>query len=256
MATPSRLTVVRTACRAFDEQSPLAKEPGLRAYLADMIAPFGVALDEEPITGHSHGDMADPLIDALDLRDPVDVLVLAQRMHDVRPGRATATYLSSRCPGEPLAFAVCDQGTATPFTALRLLDGYARGGACARAVLLVVEQAGLPYPLVSPAPLPSRHTAVGLLLESRPSAGITVRQRVGVSAAAVSDEIASLCADRPDAVVLRGPSAELPLTGLWWELAAGLSDWAGRRVVLADYDPVARLLSVAAIDVGHSQEEG
>jgi 4-hydroxymandelate oxidase len=253
-ADPTRLTLVRGAYRAFDEHSPLAAEPALPGYLADMGRPFGVRPHAAPFTsGHSHGEMAEPLIEALADQQPIDVLVLAQRMHDVRPGRATATYLASRCAGAPLAFAVCDQGAAAPFTALRLLDSYARSGVCARALLLVVEQATLHYEPVTPVRLPDRHTAVALLLEAGSTATITVRQQVGVAedqvTSALDAEVTSLCAGHPDPVVLSG-SAGLPLTGLWWELAAGLDTWAGRRVVLADHDPTVGLLSVAAIDLG------
>jgi hypothetical protein len=247
---PTRLTLVRAAYRAFDEHSPLATEPTLPGYLADMGRPFGVRLRAEPFTsGHSHGEMAEPLIEALDDGRPIDVLVLAERMHDVRPGRATATYLGSRVPGAPLAFAVCDQGSAAPFTALRLLDAYARSGACARALLLVVEQATLHYEPVTPVRLPDRHTAVALLLEAGPTTTITVRQHVGESE--LDAELDDLCSGHPDPVVLRG-NAGLPLTGLWWELAAGLGNWVaqGKRVVLADHDPTVGLLSVAAIDLG------
>jgi len=245
---PTRLSIVRAAYRAFDEHSPLATEPTLPGYLADMRRPFGIRLRPAPFTsGHSHGEMAEPLIEALDDGRPIDVLVLAERMHDVRPGRATATYLASRAPGAPLAFAVCDQGSAAPFTALRLLDSYARSGVCARALLLVVEQATMHYEPVTPVLLPDRHTAVALLLEAGPTTTITVRQRVGV--AELDAELDSLCAGHDDPVVLRAP-AGLPFTGLWWELAAGLDAWAGRRVVLADHDPTVGLLSVAAIDLG------
>jgi 4-hydroxymandelate oxidase len=164
----------------------------------------------------------------------------------VSPGRATATYLGSRCAGRPLAFSVCDQGTASPFTALRLLAAYAHGGACARALLLVVEQATLHYDPVTPVRLPDRHTAVALLLEAGP--GITVRQRTGVTdfESTLDDELAHL--DGPAPVVLAGARG-LPLTGPWWELAAGLETWAGRRVVLTDHDPAAGLFSMAAIDL-------
>src|SRR5438552_2253667 len=85
---------------------------------------------------------------------PVDLLVLAFAIHDVRLGRATALYLSGVCPGEPMAFAVCDQGAAGAFTALRLVGEYARTAGCRRCLLLVVEQSALHYRPAGPAPVP------------------------------------------------------------------------------------------------------
>jgi 4-hydroxymandelate oxidase len=107
--------------------------------------------------------------------EPVDLLILAFASHDVRPGRATATYLSHVCPGNPLAFAVCDQGSAAAFTGLRLVRDYlgsggVRGsGDVRRALLLVLEQATLPYDTPPDAPVPSGHTGVALRLERDPA---------------------------------------------------------------------------------------
>src|SRR2546429_7296315 len=60
--------------------------------------------------------------------DAVDLVVLAYAIPDITPGRATAAYLSHICPGNRLAFAVCDQGVAAAFTGLRLIREYARTG--------------------------------------------------------------------------------------------------------------------------------
>jgi hypothetical protein len=132
------------------------------------------------------------------------------------------------------------------------LNAYACGGACTRALLLVVEQATLHYSPAESVRLPERHTAVGLLLTSGPASAITVRQRAGVAEDALDEEIQRLCSDHPDPVVLRGGESALPLTGLWWTLAAGLETWAAqrKRVVLADHDPSVGMLSVAALDLG------
>jgi hypothetical protein len=46
--------------------------------------------------------------------------VLAFSPHDVQPGRQTAAYLSAVNPGAPMAFAVCDQGSAAAFSGLRV----------------------------------------------------------------------------------------------------------------------------------------
>ena len=85
-------------------------------------------------------------------------------MHDLRPGRQTAAYLSHVTPGEPMAFAVCDQGSAAAFSGLRMIREYAASAAITRALLVVVEQAALPYD--GPATLPLQHQAVAMLYRS------------------------------------------------------------------------------------------
>jgi hypothetical protein len=267
------LRVSAAAHRAFDGHSELATDPSLRAYLSDMVAPFGLALREELFAegvGHSYGDMAEPLIGSLvPGGDRVDLLVLAHRLHDIRLGRATATYLGSRCPGDPLAFAVCDQGVAAAFSALQLIQAYAATGACRRAMLLIVEQTALHYELSEPVPMPALHTAVGLLLDDPAgTAPATVRVRGAVAAQRVSgvleSELAGLCGGRSDVTVILGnglaaepaPASVVrapvgqPFTGVWWELSRGLAEWSrqGRLVVMADYDASLEYLCVAAAD--------
>ncbi|HET9143352.1 hypothetical protein [Actinophytocola sp.] len=251
---PVRLRVSRAGRLRFDQDSALVADPGLSGYLADMVAPYGLAVREDVIaagTGHSYGDMADPLIRTVtEPRSPVDVLVLVHAVHDVRFGRNTATYLGSRCPGDPLSFAVCDQGVAGAFTALRLIGAYAASGVCRRALLIVAEQSGLHYELAEPAPVPDRHAAVALLLEeTREPDAVLVRQHRGVPPAEVADRLAADLADLsgpgPEPVVITGTElstvdksvpapAGQPYTGVWWELAGRMA--AHSRLLLADYD--------------------
>jgi hypothetical protein len=267
--------ISRVDRRLFDGSSEQATDPVLRPYLADMVAPYGLALRDEVFdagAGHSYGEMAEPLIEAVTAPDrPVDLLVIAYGMHDVRLGRNTATYLSSRCPGNPLAFAVCDQGIAAPFSALRAIEAYATTGACRRALLLVVEQSALHYELAEPVRLPDRHAAVALLLELAPgAAGVTVRQRTAVPPGRVDAELAAALAELPwdgrETTLILGADlarcaenaavtevvlapAGQPHTGVWWELAAGLPAWLarGRRVVVAEHDPALGYLCTAEV---------
>jgi 4-hydroxymandelate oxidase len=112
--------------------------------------------------GHSYGEMAQMLISSVMSPDePVDLLVLAFSLHDVRPGQQTAAYLSNVAPGAPMAFAVCDQGSAAAFSGLRIAREYASSAGIRRALLIVVEQATLPYdcPIRCP-PAPGRHRAL------------------------------------------------------------------------------------------------
>jgi 4-hydroxymandelate oxidase len=156
---------------------------------------------------------------------------------------------------------------AAAFTALRLIGAYAATGACRRALLIVVEQAGLHYELAAPAPVPDRHAAVALLLEETPDPdGVLVRQHRGVPPdevrARLRADIAELSGTGPAPVVVTGGGladlstvdesvsgpAGQPYTGVWWELAARMA--GRRRVLLADYDPAFGYLCTAAVS-GH-----
>ncbi len=252
----------RVVVRDFPERAAVAADPGhrahLRQYLSDLVAPYGIALREEMFAGahgQSYGEMAQALLgEVVPAGEAVDLLVLAFAVPDIRPGRATATFLSHVCPGRPFAFAICDQGTAAAFTGLRLIRDYAD---LPRAVLLVVEQAALHYPPATPAPVPVGHTGVAVLTGTGgPMRLREMRQHTGV---APQDAWRLVGATGPD--VLAGPGlaalragggarAGQPSTGLWAALAEELRrDGTPRSIRLADYDPPLGYLSVSTVDV-------
>ena len=253
----------------------------LRVYLTDLLRPYGLGLDPDALErgGQSYGEMAEALIRlAVPDGESVDLLVLAYSVPDITPGRATTTYLSHVCPGGPMAFAVSDQGSAGPFTALRLLREYARTGGARRALLLVVEQSALPYDPGVPVTLPDRNSGVALLFgEPGPGervAGLGAVTTRPLSAGPTTADLGPL-GDGPDPVTailsatlaaqapalggvkqLTVAEAGRPGTGVWWELAGELTGEladpaAGpRRLCLADYDAELRCLSLATVDVG------
>ncbi|MGW5053881.1 hypothetical protein [Actinokineospora sp. NPDC004072] len=245
---PMRLT--GAVGRVFAETSPTALDPALRPYLADLVAPHGNALREDLLdagAGHSFGEMAEALLPAAVAPDePVDLLVLAYALHDLRLGRATACYLSSRCPGAPMAFAVCDQGRAAPFTALRLIQAYS--GVCARALLVVVEQSALHYVPRGDAPVPDQHTAVVLRFEAGEGPGVRTRVSRSAELALSGDAVivgATLAERAPGHAVVA--EAGRPFTGPWWELSQ--RERSG-RVVVADHEPALGYTCEAAIECG------
>jgi 4-hydroxymandelate oxidase len=180
------LRLVRAVRRAFTGPAEFLADPANRAriceYLADMARPYArevrAALFREPPSpglGHSYGEMAQKLIESVTSADePVDLLILAFSIHDLRPGQQTAAYLSHVTPGAPMAFAICDQGSAAAFSGLRIAREYASSAGIERALVIVVEQAALPYDC--PVTVPSQHQGVAMLL-SAPAApeGITLR---------------------------------------------------------------------------------
>jgi hypothetical protein len=269
------LVLDRVVHRGYDGDCEFLRAPhhraDIRTYLTDLLRPYGLGLDEDRLaagTGHSYGEMALDLIGATVGRDePVDVLVLAFAVPDVRPGRATATYLSHVCPGRPNAFAVCDQGVAAAFTGLVVLREYLNAGAGERGLLLVLEQATLHYEPTPPAPVPARPAGVALLCGRGPGrARVTsVRVRADVppdrvrelaerDAGAATTLIAGGGVDAPSLSTPVGvppcrADAGQPYTGVWSQLAAVLAgDAAGGRVAVVDYDPSLRYLGTAVVE--------
>lgn len=266
------LRVRGAAGRTFDDVTGQVLNPTLRGYLHDMATPYGLAVRDTVIdegVGHSYGEMCVPLLaELVNEERPADLLVLATAVPDVRYGRSTATYLSWHCPGAPLAFTVCDQGLLAAFTALHLIDGYARSGACRRAVLLVAEQPTVHHELPVPTPLPDRAAAVGVVLEAGgPHGALSVRRHTKIAehdvAEVLAAEVSRLSGDRPTVLVGAGLAAShavdfpvcrenQPLTGIWLELSDRLRDWRkrGEQVLLAEYDPTLGYLFSATIRSG------
>jgi 4-hydroxymandelate oxidase len=281
------LHLARATRRAFAGPAEFLADAANRArvgeYLADMARPYAcevpAALFGEPLSpelGHSYGEMAEALIgSAVPADEPVDLLILAFSIHDLRPGRQTAAYLSHVTPGAPMAFAVCDQGSAAAFSGLRIAREYASSAGVKRALLIVVEQAALPYGC--PVPVPSAHRGVAMLYSAGPAEdGTLPRARIaglrqhpgvppgdvaGLAAAGLSELTAGhretgLVLSDALAAVWPAPAAGRvrvappgqPATGVWWELIDELADDAGRPdlVVAADYDPGLRYLCLTA----------
>jgi hypothetical protein len=278
------LHLVRSVRRTFTGPAEFLADPANRArvgeYLADMARPYArevpAALFGEPPSpalGHSYGEMAEALIGAaVPADEPVDLLVLAFSIHDLRPGRQTAAYLSHVTPGTPTAFAICDQGSVAAFSGMRIAREYASSAGIRRALLIVVEQAALPY--ACPATVPAQHRGVALLYGD----GATSQARVagvrqhpgvgpdGVAALAAADlteltashhEVALVLSDAlaavwtaPAAGRVRVMPPGQPSTEVWWGLIDELTAGEGRPdlVVAADYDPGLRCLCLAAFD--------
>lgn len=274
------LRISGAARRVFGEQADSARHPAYRVYLTDMVRPYGLAVDTEALgagRGQSYGDMAGALIAEVTAEDqPTDLLVMAFAVPDVTPWRCTAPYLSLLCQGSPMAFAVSDCGTTAAFAGLRLLRAQAVGPSSPRALLIVAEQAAVNHVLPIPASLPARHAAVALRCDpAGPGLVDSVRLRSAVTspetAGLLAAGLAELSAGRDDVTVIAGaqlaqaagpgalpPAAEVviapagqPCTGVWWEVAGRMAGWAarGRRVLVADYDPLPGSFCIAAIDV-------
>lgn len=253
------LRLERVLARTFADESVSARDPALRGFIDDLVRPYGVAARPDVFAaaaGHSYGEMAEELVGAVvTAQAPIDVLILAHAMPDVIPGRATATYLSAVCPGTPYAFAICDQGLASPYTALVAASGYLPAAAD-RVLVLVAEQSALHHDLVGPGHVPGGHHAVALLLSGGVGRELTPLVWPGVgpheAASLLAAEVgaddrvvlgASLAAalgatpglDRLAAAAVVA-SADRPLTGVWSTLAESVPGADRPGVLIAEYD--------------------
>ncbi|MEV0134822.1 2-hydroxy-acid oxidase [Dactylosporangium sp. NPDC050688] len=261
MPVEDRWGLRRAVSRRYPDPAALAADTGhaarLSTYLTDLLTPHGLALAPgalDPVRGQSYGEMAVELLPS----SPVDLLVLAYDVPDISPGRAVSTYLTHVCPGEPMSFAVSDQGRAAAFTALSLMRTYA--ATHPRALLIAVEQADLPYDPGVPVTLPAAHAGVALHLDASAAAALTsvivtpdadatldatLDALDGLDAATVvlGGGLAAFADDaKADRVVLADPAQ--PMTGVWASLA-GLDLATAGRIAVADHDPALRYLCVA-----------
>lgn len=272
---PTELRLIRAGHRTFAGSAEFLDDQQAREriaeYLTDMVSAYNREISAD-LLGQSYGEMAKTLIDSLVPQDePVDLLILAFSVHDLRPGRQTAAYLSHVTPGAPMAFSVCDQGSAAAFTGLRLAREYAASAGVRRALLVVVEQAALPYDC--PAPLPTHHQGVAMLFGESPAPQakvLGVHQHPGIAPGEVAAVAGRAAADLAD---LASGHAETTLVlsetlaAQWTPLAAGRTVvmpsgqpstgvWCGlvdeltrpQLLVVADYDPGLRYLCLTAFD--------
>ena len=257
------LVVRSVRSRVFAGASPLAADRDHTArheiYLTDMLRPHGLKPDDAGDgRGQSFGEMAAAVIaEAVTPDQPVDLLVLAFAGPDITPGRATATYLSHLCPGGPLAFAICDQGSAAAFTGLRLIDDYTRTGPARSGLLVIVEQADLHHEPAAAVALPARPVAVAVRTGRGTGPGaVALRRHADVPPAQVAELLAAEVRATGDVPVLLSASlataggrgqvvpAGQPLTGIWSALAGPPGE---HRTLLADYDPDLHYLSLCTI---------
>ncbi|MEV7773764.1 hypothetical protein [Kitasatospora sp. NPDC086791] len=255
---PSGLRITRALARRFDGRSETSLDPDLRVFVSDLVRPYGLPLREDLLregVGHSYEELAAGLLrEALAEDEPVDLLILAFDTPDVRPGAPSSLALSRSVPGSPLAFAICDQGTAAAFTALRLAADHHRTGGCRRAVIVLAEQTALHYEPSEPVPLPERHAVVVLVCEEAPGAGLAVRQVTGSGS---PEEAVRVRAEElgPGVEVVLGGGFDAedlpaqPFTGLWARLAEHLPQWrkGERPVLLAGYDRRLGVLSTLTL---------
>lgn len=243
------------------DTKPYEPDAVLDAYHRELLAPFGIKVDDELLKRSPHIGFSELAADALAalpqrITDP-DLLILSYGLPDSYPLKSTTSNLNHVLGGGSRSFAVCEQGLHAPFTALRIGDAFARSGRCSSLALFVCEQTTLPYhdPLVHDTPL----TNSAALLYFGSSDGWQFRQsRVAGPGESLGRLVATLLGDPADghALVVAGPWASrqdldvvaAPIhyvapgsycTSVWLDLARQYRSWAETYdvLVLCDTDP-------------------
>lgn len=247
--------VVRTDAR------PHQPDDRLDAYHRELLAPFGIEVDDELLKRSRNIGFPELAVDALaalPLRiTDLDLLILSYGLPDRYPLKSTTSNLNHLLGGGSRSFAICEQGLHAPFTALRVGDAFTRSGRCSSLALFVCEQTTLPYhdPLVHDTPL----TDSAALLYFGGCDGWQFRQGQAIGPGeSVGPLVAKLLGDTPDerALVVAGPwvsgqdlaAADAPVhfvapgsycTSVWLDLARHHQSWAESydALVLCDTDP-------------------
>ncbi|GGZ46614.1 hypothetical protein GCM10010387_46330 [Streptomyces inusitatus] len=253
-------------------RKPYASDPRLLSFHRDLVEPFGGSVDESLLRAGpniSHQDLVDHLARAEEIRDAKpDLIVLSHALPDLHPFTAVAPHLNMLLGGGATSTGISQQGLAAPFTALRLVAGYQRGGRCAQAVIAVLEQTTLPthFPLAHDTPLVD--SGVLLLLGTDESEGPVLGEAETLPAGtSPAGRLAALTAADPDGtLVVAGPWVEETglgprthrtdrgtyCTSVWLALARHWRAWRQEyaAVVLCDTDPLSGASHLAVLRGG------
>lgn len=273
------LRIARVVSMEFDRGGGF--QPQDRIYFTDLMAAYGRTVrpgyfDETRVTFR---EMAEGIVPRLlPYHDRFDLALLASVTSDAEAGWPMC-YLGHAVPHVGLAYGVADQGAGTAFAALHMAANGVRQDGADSVLLLMMDQSSVPHADSVPDRLVAhRDAAVALVLDARGSFASLrtypgVRATPGEAGARLGSALASLRAQGPPVTLVAGPGLTphlpdgpegevvaapdgLPCTGPWSLFAQRLPAWraAGRRVVLADYDPDFRRLSLCAVDVDRDAE--
>ncbi|MEV8639258.1 hypothetical protein AB0395_47150 [Streptosporangium sp. NPDC051023] len=239
----------------------------------EMSASYGLSLPFEELASSRRNTFADIAAAVLPRDTGVpDVIMMAHLTPDYDARRSPTSELVGLLGDGPLPYRVSDEGTVSPFTALRLAGEHARWDPAERVLLLIMDQADTrPVRPVPATAVVERDSVVALSLSrSTTTAGIPVRRLTGVTREQLRDALAgivgeTLPGETPYALVLGAGLAGLPApagardvlharpglgcTGVWAALAehAPRLRAGGHPVLLAEYDPMYGFLAVAVL---------
>lgn len=247
----SPLGLARVVHRRFDGGDRRIDDEFSLRHFADLTRGYGVAYREDVLRsgpGTTFTAMAQELHRAVE-PGAVDLALVAHSTPDLDCRLSAATFLSEALPEGPLVFAMSDSGSCTPFAALRLAGDFARRHAYRRVLVLVLDQATLPYDVDQDL---AGDAGVALLLDTGSGDPLTIGHEAGVREADLPsaldaglgsligpDELVTVIAGAgvdPSLIRHSGPvlaaGQGYPCTSGWALLAAH----GEGRVVLVEYD--------------------
>jgi hypothetical protein len=248
------LGLTKIVHRTFPDGATRVDDDAVVRHLSDLCAGYDVPYRRDiasRVVGNTFTAMARSIVSSMPT-DPIDLVVVAHDTPDLDHRLAATTYLSEALPASSLQFTVSEGGSCTPYTALRLAGGYASRHGYQRVLVLLMDQATLPYDTGVSL---SGDAAVGLLLSRPCPTDLALRQVSGVS------DLPTVLADvlPSSAAVIAGPGINPrdlpPDTEVVWQALSGApctATWAGlahvgRPVVLVDYEPRTGELGVCAV---------
>ncbi|MFJ7151881.1 hypothetical protein ACIQVT_27450 [Streptomyces sp. NPDC100445] len=243
---------------------PDADREGFYRQLGD---PHGMPFDRAGFAGAPRRTSAElargalARLGPLTVADGPELVVVAYAAPDFEHSQLVASCVRESLPGEPLTFALSDQGALAPFSALRAGVEYARRCGFRRLLVLAVDQSSQPFAVPAEHPGAVRaDVAVALLFEwsgaAAPVRGMGQRPWPAPGPAAPWDAGLPLVA---------GAGVRTAVPGVWpWATWAGtgqpatavwsaLTDLTGggpARVVVADHDLERGVLAHCTLDLG------
>jgi hypothetical protein len=252
-------------------RNPYRRDDELLVYQRDLIAPFGVDLQErlfEESPNITFAELAEGVLRAAPAPLPApDMIIVAYGLPDWYPFKTIASHLDHLLGGGSCCFAVSEQGLRAPFTALRIATAYARAGRCRTLALFVLEQSTFPYrePLAHDIPLVDSGVMLVFgeggsyelheLWAGRPGQPLGELLRSAVRAVPEEDAllVAGPWAQTAELAAVARPCHRVApgsyCTSVWLDLAHHHERWVERHpaLVLCDTDPRSGRSQVAVL---------
>ncbi|WP_395105047.1 hypothetical protein [Actinomadura sp. SCN-SB] len=137
----------------------------IERYLRDMLSSYG-AESSGRIEGNHNGYslLLERILAELRPLPSLDLVVFAHARVDCDPRRSLSGTVSLECAGDPLCFAVSDQGETAAVTALDLVRRHLRHGWAENALVVLLDQTT--HAGIDAAPGPAEDLAVGMVFRS------------------------------------------------------------------------------------------